>query len=180
MSEFSLITHWHLDAPIDRVWGAIRAVEQWPQWWRYVHEVDELTPGDAGGIGALRRYTWSSRLPYRLSFEMRVTRVEKRSSLEGVAEGDLRGSGRWHLTPEGDTTHVRYDWTVITTKPWMNVLGPLLQPAFRWNHNEGHGRRRPRKCAASRRQPSLSSRLARCRVTGFRQSACEISPPALG
>jgi hypothetical protein len=136
MSEFSLITHWHLDAPIDHVWEAIVAVEDWPQWWRYVHAVEELTPGDADGVGALRRYTWSSRLPYRLSFDMRVTRVERPSSLEGVAEGDLRGSGRWHLAPEGETTHVRYDWTVVTTKPWMKVLAPLLQPAFRWNHNQ--------------------------------------------
>ena len=95
-----------------------------------------LTPGDADGVGALRRYTWSSKLPYRLTFDMRVTRVERPSSLEGAAEGDLRGTGRWHLAPEGETTHVRYDWTVDTTKPWMNLLGPLLQLAFRWNHNQ--------------------------------------------
>ena len=136
MTRFSLVTQWHLDAPIDRVWGAIVAVEDWPRWWRYVCEVKELTRGDGDGLGALRRYTWSSRLPYRLSFDMRVTRVERPSSLEGVAEGDLQGTGRWHLTPDAATTHVRYDWTVVTTKPWMRVLGPLLQPAFRWNHNE--------------------------------------------
>ncbi|HVR92981.1 MAG TPA: SRPBCC family protein [Casimicrobiaceae bacterium] len=136
MSHFSLITHWHLDAPIDRVWEAIVAVEDWPRWWRYVHHVEELTKGDADGCGALRRYTWSSKLPYRLSFAMCVTRVERPSSLEGVAEGDLSGTGRWHLTPEGETTRVRYDWSVATTKPWMNVLAPLLQPAFRWNHNQ--------------------------------------------
>ena len=101
-----------------------------------MYAVEELTPGDADGVGALRRYTWSSKLPYRLTFDMRVTRVERPSSLEGAAEGDLRGTGRWHLAPEGETTHVRYDWTVDTTKPWMNLLGPLLQLAFRWNHNQ--------------------------------------------
>lgn len=136
MNQFSLITLWHLDAPIDRVWEAILAVEDWPRWWRYVLAVEELTPGNPDGVGALRRYTWSSKLPYRLSFAMRVTRIERPSSLEGVAEGDLSGSGRWHLSPEGETTHVRYDWTVTTTKRWMNALAPLLQPAFRWNHNQ--------------------------------------------
>ncbi|MDQ6917159.1 MAG: SRPBCC family protein [Pseudomonadota bacterium] len=136
MSEFSLTTHWHLAAPIDRVWQAIVAVEEWPRWWRYVRAVEELAAGDADGCGALRRYTWTSRLPYRLSFAMRITRVDRPSSLEGVAEGDLRGTGRWHLAPDGATTRVRYDWTVATTKQWMNALAPLLEPAFRWNHNQ--------------------------------------------
>ncbi len=136
MSEFSLTTHWHLDAPIDRVWQAIVSVEDWPRWWRYVRKVEELAPGGADGHGALRRYTWTSRLPYRLSFAMRVTRVEHMASLEGVAEGDLNGTGRWHLAKDGATTHVRYDWTVATTKRWMNALAPVLEPAFRWNHNQ--------------------------------------------
>jgi hypothetical protein len=77
VSQFSLVTQWHLEARVERVWLAIVAVQDWPRWWRYVHEVQELTTGDGDGIGALRRYTWSSRLPYRLSFDMRVTRVER-------------------------------------------------------------------------------------------------------
>ena len=56
--------------------------------------------------------------------------------MEGIAEGELDGVGRWYLTPEGDTTRVRYEWTVRTTKVWMNALAPLLAPAFRWNHSQ--------------------------------------------
>ena len=147
MSRYSLITHWHLDAPIDRVWEAIVAVEDWPRWWRYVRRVEELTKGDADGCGALRRYTWSSRLPYRLSFAMRVTRVERPSSLEGVAEGDLSGTGCWHLAPEAGTTRVRYDWTCVPLEP-----------------QSGHGGGRTRSRAALGREPAFASRLARRRV----------------
>jgi uncharacterized protein YndB with AHSA1/START domain len=136
VKQFALVTYWHLGAPIDRVWEAIVAVEDWPRWWRYVDRVEEIAKGDADGRGALRRYTWSSKLPYRLSFAMRVTKVQRPSSLEGVAEGDLTGTGRWLLTAEDGTTSVRYDWMVVTTKPWMNALAPVLQPAFRWNHNQ--------------------------------------------
>jgi len=136
MSSFSLTTHWHLESAIDRVWEALVASREWPAWWRYVHAVEEIEPGGTDGLGSLRRYTWSSRLPYRLSFLMRTSAVRRPLFLEGTAEGDLDGTGRWYLAAERSTTRVRYEWTVTTTKRWMTVFGPLLAPAFRWNHNQ--------------------------------------------
>jgi len=134
--EYALVSHWHLAAPIDRVWTALFAADEWPRWWKYVRAVHEMKQGDANGVGAVRNYTWSSKLPYDLSFQMRVSAVKHPVFMEGVATGQLSGVGRWHLAPEGDTTRVRYEWTVQTTKPWMNLLAPLMAPAFRWNHNQ--------------------------------------------
>ncbi|MGH8799509.1 MAG: SRPBCC family protein [Casimicrobiaceae bacterium] len=134
--QFDLSTRWQLDSAIERVWDAIVAVDAWPRWWRFVHTVEEVEKGDAEGLGALRRYTWSSKLPYRLSFAMQVTAVTPPTYLEGVAVGDLAGSGRWRLASEAGTTRVRYDWTVVVSKRWMNALAPLLEPAYRWNHNQ--------------------------------------------
>ncbi len=96
--------------------------------------VVELKKGDANGVGAVRRFTWSSALPYRLSFEMGVTAVERPMTMEGIASGELSGCGRWQLEAEGTTTLVRYDWTVAKTRPWMNFAAPVMQPVFRWNH----------------------------------------------
>ena len=136
MTRFSLITNWHLAAPIDRVWEALIASSEWPSWWRYVVSVEEIESGDESGLGAMRRYTWSSRLPYRLSFLMRVSALRRPVFLEGTAQGDLAGAGRWHLGVEGETTRVRYEWSVATSKPWMRVVGPLIAPVFRWNHDQ--------------------------------------------
>jgi hypothetical protein len=136
MKQFSLTTRWHLDAPIERVWDALIAVEQWPRWWRYVLAVVEIEKGDAQGVGSLRRYTWSSRLPYRLSFNMRTTAVARPSLMEGIASGDLEGHGRWRLESLGDTTRVQYEWTVVVGKPWMRAFAPLLAPVFAWNHDQ--------------------------------------------
>lgn len=136
MARYVLVTHWHLDAPVERVWEAISRVEDWPRWWKFVKAVVELEKGDADGVGALRRYTWTSRLPYELSFEMRTTSAKKPAYLEGVATGELDGRGRWDLSAEGGTTRVRYEWSVSTGKAWMNLLAPLLAPAFRWNHGQ--------------------------------------------
>jgi uncharacterized protein YndB with AHSA1/START domain len=132
-----LSTEWLLEAPIERIWEALTVPADWPRWWRYVQAVVELEKGDAEGLGALRRYVWSSCLPYRLSFDMRTTRVNRPFLIEGVAAGDLNGNGLWELQDVGDgTTRVRYTWTVTTDKPWMNALAPILAPVFAWNHDQ--------------------------------------------
>ena len=47
--------------------------------------VVELLDGDDRGIGGLHRYTWKTRLPYRLTFDMRTVRVRRSAILEGVS-----------------------------------------------------------------------------------------------
>ncbi len=148
MTDYTFVTLWRFRAPVDAVWALLHDAEAWPAWWRGVEQVEALAAGDALGVGTVRRFTWKSVLPYRLRFDLRVTRIEKPFALEGEAFGELEGAGRWSLEADGDWTRVRYDWTVRTTRPWMNALAPLLKPAFRWNHDvvmrrgaEGLGRR---------------------------------------
>jgi len=141
VSGYEFLTTWVLEAPRERVWDAIWESERWPEWWRGVERVVEVERGDDEGIGQLSRYTWRSKLPYELEFEMRTTRVERPRLLEGQASGELSGVGRWRLYEEDGTTAVIYEWNVSTTKRWMNALSPLLRPAFEWNHDwvMGHG-----------------------------------------
>jgi uncharacterized protein YndB with AHSA1/START domain len=135
MADYQFVTIWRVDAPIERVYEAIRESDKWPEWWPGVKRVEELQAGDDEGVGNLRRYTWKSKLPYELIFEMRTTRVEPPTLLEGVAVGELDGVGRWTLTEISGATEVRYDWRVKTTKAWMNVLAPIARPFFQWNHD---------------------------------------------
>lgn len=135
MADYNFVTLWRLDAPLDAVWDLIYRSEEWPMWWRGVERVEVLEDGDANHVGGVRRYTWKSKLPYRLTFDMRMVRVEPRSLIEGEAFGELAGRGLWTFTGAGRTTDVRYDWRVETTKPWMNLLAPLARPLFKWNHD---------------------------------------------
>jgi hypothetical protein len=114
----------------------LAAPEDWPRWWRFVQAVVMLERGDAQGVGALRRYTWSSRLPYRLTFEMRTTALARPRFIEGIAAGELNGTGRWELHSTGGASRVRYEWTVTTARRWMNLLAPVLAPVFAWNHDQ--------------------------------------------
>jgi uncharacterized protein YndB with AHSA1/START domain len=134
-SRFELVSDWHLAAPIDRVWQALHAAEEWPRWWPYVRRVTLLKPGTADGLCAVRRFEWGSRLPYGLAFDVEVTELERPHRMRGRARGELDGEGLWELRPEGGGTHVRYTWRVEVTRPWMRALAPMLAPVFRWNHN---------------------------------------------
>ena len=98
--------------------------------------MEEFDPGDAEGIGSLRRFTWRGKLPYRLSFDMRVIRIEPLTLLEGQASGEVEGVGCWRFSKEGDITVVRYEWQVRTNRLWMNIVAPIAWPLFKWNHDQ--------------------------------------------
>ena len=133
-TEFHLVTQWRVPAQPLAVWEVLTAPETWPTWWRAVDRVELLAPGDADGVGAYRRFTWRTALPYCVTFNMRIVKAEKPRLIEGRAEGELSGTGRWTLAPAGEGTDVRYDWIVEVTKPWMRMIAPLARPVFAWNH----------------------------------------------
>jgi len=135
-ARYALATEWVLTSALEPIFDALATPEAWPTWWPYVASATCIAAGDAQGIGATWRYTWSSRLPYRLTFDVTTTASQRPYRLEGRALGELSGSGRWRLSRDGDAARVRYDWIVATTKGWMTALAPLLAPLFTWNHDQ--------------------------------------------
>jgi hypothetical protein len=138
MSQYRFLTTWLLESEREPIFEAINDSESWPKWWRGVERVVEVVPGDEDGIGQVGRYTWKSKLPYELTFEMRTTHKKRPELLEGEASGELKGIGRWRLFEqpgESPVTAVVYEWNVSTSKRWMNAIAPLARPIFEWNHD---------------------------------------------
>jgi uncharacterized protein YndB with AHSA1/START domain len=136
MADYSFVTEWRLDAPIGRVYEAIHDSLAWPDWWSAVKAVEEIRPAkERNGIGNVRRYTFKGSLPYTLSFDLEVERVERPTSLAGRATGELEGTGVWTLREEDGQTVARYDWNIRTTRWWMNLLAPLARGVFKSNHD---------------------------------------------
>jgi hypothetical protein len=135
MKDYKFITIWRVEAPLEDVWNEIYHSLDWPKWWKGVEDVVEVQKGDERGVGSIHRYTWKSKLPYKLSFDMKTIRIQPPILLEGIAMGELQGRGLWRLSIEGSETVIRYDWNVETTKRWMNLLSPIARPLFEWNHN---------------------------------------------
>ena len=94
-----------------------------------------LEDGDEQGVGRLWELTWRSALPYDLTFTSRVTRRDPPHAIEGTADGELIGVGRWRLYSGPAGTAAVYEWNVRTARAWMNRLAPVARPVFAWNHD---------------------------------------------
>jgi len=134
ISHYDFLSTWCLDAPIDDVWRVLSDASGYSGWWDAVTSVEQIAPGGDLGIGRVNRFAWRGRLPYTLHFDMRVTRVEPGRLIEAAATGELEGVGTWRLFA-GPGTAVVYDWRVHTTPTWMNLVGPVARPVFKWNHD---------------------------------------------
>ena len=135
MAEYAFLTAWRLAAPRDAVFEVLHESERWPEWWDGLERVVKVEDGDAEGRGSLGVYTWRSVMRYRLEFKMRITRIERPHRMDGVAEGELAGTGTWRLYEDAGATAVLFEWQVYTTRRWMNALTPIARPVFRWNHD---------------------------------------------
>ncbi len=133
--EYRFLTTWLLEAEREAVYELIWDSARWPEWWPGVTEAVELGAGGPDGTGRRGRYEWRSKIPYPVRFEVVATRIERPRLLEGEASGALEGTGSWRLFEADGVTAVLYEWNVQTTKPWMNLVGPIAAPVFRWNHD---------------------------------------------
>ena len=134
MAEYRLLTIWRIEAPLEAVYAAIHNSPRWPDWWPGMQKVEAVAAGDADGVNSILRYSWQGRLPYRMVFEVRATRIEKRVAIEGIVQGDLEGVGRWHFSRLGAVSIVRYEWHVRSTRWWMNLIAPFARSMFIRNH----------------------------------------------
>ena len=137
--HYTWLTTWTFAASPARVWQAISRPDEWPRWWPYVAEVRLLRAGDEDDLGAVRRFVWRTRLPYRVRFDAETLAVEQERLLVARAMGDVDGQGTWRLYPEAlDNcvgTRVDYEWRILLDQPWMRRLAPIAAPVFKWNHD---------------------------------------------
>ena len=134
MADYSFVTKWCFEAPIDLVWEALAAGERYSDWWPCFIDYRNLTP-EQNEVGSRVERIVKGRLPYKLRYETTVTRFEPLRELAYDAEGGLSGKGRFVLEQVGDKTHVTFYWNVSTKGFWLNLLAPMLKWLFAWNHN---------------------------------------------
>lgn len=122
--RFSIV--WWTAAVTDRVWGVLANYAAWPTWWRGIQSVEVLRQGDESGAGTILRHRWRSRVPYTLTFDLEMVRIEGGKLLDGRASGDLEGSCKWTLLPAEGGTLLHFDVDVRTGRWWMNLPIPFV------------------------------------------------------
>ena len=86
--------------------------------------------------GVTTRQHFKGKLPYTLRTTSKIVRYDPPSHFQVEVVGDLTGTGKWTLGPNGNgRVHVRFDWIVHADRPLLRYLTPIMRPIFRWNHN---------------------------------------------
>ena len=122
-------TVWRFDADADAVYAALADVAAYPSWWPQVRATRQLEDG----VGELR---CRSLLPYDLTFVMHrdVEDAEARV-LAARLEGDLNGTSRWTVSPDGTGCTAVFDEDVEVGKRALRAAGRLARPVLRFNHD---------------------------------------------
>jgi uncharacterized protein YndB with AHSA1/START domain len=130
---YLFVDEWDVEAAPEAVFAAIANARSYPQWWRPVYiEVEADGPPE---VGRTSTQHFKGRFPYHLHTRSEITELEPGRSLTVEVDGDLRGRGKWTLTPTAEGVHVRFDWQVHADRTLLRILTPLLRPALRANHN---------------------------------------------
>lgn len=139
---FDFISGWQLSASLESVWEALVDFHSWPKWWPGLQSVNETARGDADGIGQRASSRWRGPVGYTIEFEIETVEREYLRSLKGRASGELSGYGTWTISPIADLenperiwTRVVYEWRIVATKRWMQLLNPVARPVFVYSHD---------------------------------------------
>jgi Polyketide cyclase / dehydrase and lipid transport len=126
--SYSFRSVWEVEATPDQAFRALRALEDYPAWWR---EVRDVTP-EGADVYAMRV---RSVLPYDLRFSSMRSRDDAAAGLlEAEMVGDLDGFSRWTITASGSGARCVFEEQVQARKALLRRLELVGRPAFRANH----------------------------------------------
>ncbi len=139
-----------------------------PRWWPSVYlEAEELSGGDADGIGRTVRLSTRGWLPYTLDWNLSITERREPHGFAFRAEGDFEGRGECSFEPAGAWVGVTFDWRIEARKPLVRLLAPLFRPALEANH----------RWAMRRGEESLKLELDRRRAASEWERERVAAPP---
>lgn len=132
--DYCFTSQWLIEAEYRRAARAVEDVERWNEWWRGLEKL-EILQSRRDHVGSMILGQWRTS-GYRLEIIIEITEHVPEKLLRFKASEDLVGEGSWIIRSKNEhQTEMQITWNVATTKAWMNLLAPILQPVFKWNHH---------------------------------------------
>ena len=126
--RYTFSHHWVVPAPADRVQQVLADLEHYPDWWPQIRAVAKIDDDNA-------RVVCRSVLPYDIDLLLTAIRREP-LGLETILSGDLEGTARWRLHPDGDMTRLDYEQDVLVTGRLLGLLSVALRRPLALNHDK--------------------------------------------
>ncbi len=134
-NAYSFNNYWDVHAPLEQSWQTLFNYEQWTAWCDPLEKVEPLGRFGRLGKGNQIRSVWKGALPYRVSFDARITDLAPYSYLSFDVTGDLCGNGVCFFMGTGPHTRIRFTWNVSPTRFWMRLGSPFAKSLFSANHD---------------------------------------------
>ncbi len=125
--RYTFCHRWTVAAPADRVQEVLADLEHYPDWWPQIRAGAKIDDDNA-------RVLCRSVLPYDIDLLLTAIRREP-LELETTLSGDLNGTARWRLHPDGDQTRLEYEQDVLVTGRLLGFLSIALRRPLAWNHD---------------------------------------------
>lgn len=135
-SDYEFFTDWRVKGTVQDVVDILSDATDLPRWWPSVYlDASRRKEGDANRVGEEITLYTKGFLPYTLSWEFRITKIEPMKSITLETWGDFVGRGIWMFYQEGDEVRVTYDWKIRAEKPLLRRLTWAMRPVFAANHH---------------------------------------------
>ncbi len=123
----------HFDADRETLWNAISAIDRFPEWAPWLHDLERS--GAWPEAGTTISFDVVSPLPYRMRLKVRLTEVSRHEFIEARVDRDLEGHGRLSAREAGSGTEVELRWNVTPRARVLQTLLKISGPFVRWTQD---------------------------------------------
>lgn len=122
----------HAFAPApERLWRLLSATDRYRSWWPWLREFD------GAGLTGDSVWTCAVRAPlgYLVRFQVTLHDVEFPHFVAATISGDIEGTARIEVTPNGTGSTLRLTTRLSPTRPLLRSLTRIAPPVARWCHD---------------------------------------------
>jgi hypothetical protein len=118
------------DASPEELWAAMVSVDRFRSWWPWLRRFDAagVAPGDVWTA------TVQPPLPYRLTFDLLLTEVQRPRLVAVDVTGDIEGAARLEVTRRGSGSELHFTSELTPTSSVLRAVAQVAPPVARFGH----------------------------------------------